>query len=119
MEAVEDRPEEEKRGWDAKEGQDGTRVRGRVWAGASGSLVSWGPDPRLPGDPLAPLRRVRSLPTPHSPARVSGKTRTPERRKRRVRGLMTRILWVWEAAESGQVGGDFVIGIRGDADWFF
>ena len=36
MEAVEDRPEEEKRGWDAKEGQDGTRVRGRVPAPDSG-----------------------------------------------------------------------------------
>uniref|UniRef100_A0A4W2C4G9 Uncharacterized protein n=1 Tax=Bos indicus x Bos taurus TaxID=30522 RepID=A0A4W2C4G9_BOBOX len=77
---------------------------GRAWARAAAWLLPWGfcpsHSPRPPGGPLALSRRGRSLPTPHSPAQVSVRTRTSESSRRRVRGPMTRILRVWGETES-------------------
>ena len=44
----------EKGGRDAREGQHGTGVRERLWAGESGSLVPWGPAPQTPGGSSRP-----------------------------------------------------------------
>ena len=105
MEAVEDGPElrRGKRRGVGKQGRDRPGPgRGAGLGRGVGVAPSWGaaPAPRPPGEPLVPPRRGRSLPTPHSPARVSVRTRTPESSRRRVRGPMTRILRVWGETES-------------------
>ena len=80
---------------------------------------SLGSCPQAPGGSPRPSPQSSFPPDPALTRPGLGQDQDPKRSRRRVRGPMTRILWVWEEAESGQVGGDFVIGIRGDADWFF
>ena len=116
MEAVENLSELRK-GWKrgvGKQGRDRPGPGERVVSGQGhqGRPFPVVLPPRVPGGPLAPPRRDRSLPTPHSPDRVSVRTRVPRSNMKGVRGPMTRILWVWEEAESGRVGGDFITAIR-------
>uniref|UniRef100_A0A8D2EGE0 Uncharacterized protein n=1 Tax=Theropithecus gelada TaxID=9565 RepID=A0A8D2EGE0_THEGE len=71
---------------------------------------------RLPGScahagrgPILPAEAV-SFPTPHLPAQVWVRARTPESTRRRVRGAMTAILGVWGESESWWVSSDFRTG---------
>uniref|UniRef100_A0A9L0T160 Uncharacterized protein n=1 Tax=Equus caballus TaxID=9796 RepID=A0A9L0T160_HORSE len=99
--------------WGGKErGQDAAGPR---WGALGGSASEFG-ETRLPRGPSAP-GRGRFLPTPHSPAQVSVRVRAPDSSRRKVGGIMTRILAVWGESEPRLLSAYFITRSSGDADW--
>uniref|UniRef100_A0A9L0I8S6 Uncharacterized protein n=1 Tax=Equus asinus TaxID=9793 RepID=A0A9L0I8S6_EQUAS len=72
---------------------------GRVWGWVRGDAPSRGSCVPPARSPRSAPRRGRFLPTPRSPARVSVRVRAPESSRRKVGGIMTRILAVWGESE--------------------
>uniref|UniRef100_A0A8C8UPN9 Uncharacterized protein n=1 Tax=Peromyscus maniculatus bairdii TaxID=230844 RepID=A0A8C8UPN9_PERMB len=88
--------------------RDAVEKGGSVWLGNAGT--------RLPRGRPRPPRRVVSLPTPHSPARVRVGARAAASSRSSVRGAIAPISDLGRLSSPGCV--DFITRDCGDADWF-